>query len=61
MDGEPAHLVFLIAVPEEQAGDEHLRILATLSRALTKAEFRDALLRAGSRTEVLRVLSDRLG
>lgn len=61
MDGEPAHLVFLIAVPEEQAGDEHLRILATLSRALTKAEFRDALLRAGSRTEVLRVLADRLG
>jgi fructose PTS system EIIBC or EIIC component len=61
MDGEPAHLVFLIAVPEEQAGDEHLRILATLSRALMKAEFRDALLRAGSRTEVLRVLADRLG
>lgn len=55
------HLAFLIAVPQEQAGDEHLRILATLSRALTRSEFRDALLEARSRAEVLRVLEDRLG
>jgi len=41
----PAHLVFLIAVPEG-AGDEHLQILASLSRALMKSEFRDALLKA---------------
>ena len=41
----PAHLVFLIAVPEG-AGDEHLQILASLSRALMKSEFRDTLLRA---------------
>jgi PTS system fructose-specific IIC component len=41
----PAHLVFLIAVPEG-AGDEHLQILASLSRALMKSDFRDTLLRA---------------
>jgi PTS system fructose-specific IIC component len=41
----PAHLVFLIAVPEG-AGDEHLQILASLSRALMKPEFRDTLLKA---------------
>ena len=41
----PAHLVFLIAVPEG-AGDEHLQILASLSRALMKSEFRDTLLKA---------------
>jgi PTS system fructose-specific IIC component len=41
----PAHLVFLIAVPEG-AGDEHLQILASLSRALMKPQFRDALLKA---------------
>lgn len=41
----PAHLVFLIAVPE-LAGDEHLQILASLSRALAKPRFRDALLQA---------------
>ncbi|MFF0945453.1 fructose-specific PTS transporter subunit EIIC [Kocuria sp. CPCC 205300] len=61
MDGEPVHLVFLIAVPQEQAGDEHLRILATLSRALTRTEFRNSLLEARSRSEVIRVLEDRLG
>ena len=41
----PANLVFLIAVPEG-AGDEHLQILASLSRALMKSEFRDTLLKA---------------
>jgi PTS system fructose-specific IIC component len=41
----PAHLVFLIAVPEG-AGDEHLQILASLSRALMKSDFRDTLLKA---------------
>ncbi len=41
----PANLVFLITVPEG-AGDEHLQILASLSRALMKSEFRDTLLRA---------------
>ncbi|WP_298585664.1 fructose-specific PTS transporter subunit EIIC [uncultured Kocuria sp.] len=61
MDGAPVHLVFLIAVPQEQAGDEHLKILATLSRALTKTEFRNSLLEARSRSEVIRVLEDRLG
>ena len=41
----PAHLVFLITVPDG-AGDEHLQILASLSRALMKSEFRDTLLKA---------------
>ncbi len=43
----PAHLVFLIAVPEG-AGDEHLQILASMSRALMKSEFRDTLLKASN-------------
>ncbi|MDQ1248811.1 MAG: fructose system or component [Actinomycetota bacterium] len=41
----PANLVFLIAVPDG-AGDEHLQILASLSRALMKPEFRQTLLTA---------------
>ena len=41
----PANLVFLITVPDD-AGDEHLQILASLSRALMKSEFRDTLLKA---------------
>lgn len=60
MDDAPAHLVFLIAVPSEQAGDEHLRILAALSRALTKQPFREKLLAASSREEVLNTLRSEL-
>lgn len=33
----------MIAVPEAAAGDEHLRILARLARALTDAGFRARL------------------
>lgn len=40
MDGTKARLVFMIAVPEAAAGDEHLRILALLSRKLMDAGFR---------------------
>ncbi|MBI0300194.1 PTS sugar transporter subunit IIA [Streptomyces sp. PRKS01-29] len=37
-DGTKARLVFMIAVPEADAGDEHLRILALLSRKLMAVE-----------------------
>ncbi|MBB4785003.1 PTS system fructose-specific IIC component [Streptomyces rapamycinicus] len=46
-DGTKARLVFMIAVPEADAGDEHLRILASLSRKLMAEEFRERLLRRG--------------
>ncbi|MBS42050.1 MAG: PTS fructose transporter subunit IIA [Nocardioides sp.] len=41
----PAHLVFLIAVPDEE-GDCHLAILAALARRLVQSSFKDALLAA---------------
>ncbi|GDY54177.1 hypothetical protein SVIO_048000 [Streptomyces violaceusniger] len=46
-DGTKARLVFMIAVPEADAGDEHLRILALLSRKLMGVEFRERLLGRG--------------
>ena len=52
IDGEPARLVFMIAVPEEQAGDEHLRILQLLSRKLIDETFRQALLEADNRDKI---------
>lgn len=55
--GDLANLVFLIAVPAKDAGDEHLRILAKLSRALAKGEVRDALNSATTEQQVLDVLS----
>ncbi|MGP3946724.1 MULTISPECIES: fructose-specific PTS transporter subunit EIIC [Streptomyces] len=57
-DGTKARLVFMIAVPEAAAGDEHLRILALLSRKLMGAEFRERLLGAADVGAILRVLGE---
>lgn len=54
--GDPARIIFLICVPEAQAGNEHLRILAKLSRALARPPFREALEAASTPDEVLEVL-----
>ncbi|MFG3026720.1 fructose-specific PTS transporter subunit EIIC [Streptomyces sp. NPDC048254] len=58
LDGTKARLVFMIAVPEGAAGDEHLRILALLSRKLMDAGFRERLLAAPDERAVLGVLSE---
>jgi PTS system fructose-specific IIC component len=58
LDGTKTRLVFMIAVPEAAAGDEHLRILALLSRKLTDAGFRKRLSAAGDESAVLGVLSE---
>ena len=56
-DGSLANLVFLIAVPEAAAGNEHLRILASLARSLVKADFRGRLMAAANPQEVHEVLA----
>jgi PTS system fructose-specific IIC component len=58
LDGTRARLVFMIAVPEAAAGDEHLRILALLSRRLMDTGFRERLLTAGDERAVLDVLGE---
>ncbi|MFF4291120.1 fructose-specific PTS transporter subunit EIIC [Streptomyces sp. NPDC001633] len=58
LDGTPARLVFLIAVPEAAAGDEHLRILALLSRKLMDADFRARLQEAADTEALLGVLGE---
>ncbi|MER5214735.1 fructose-specific PTS transporter subunit EIIC [Streptomyces sp. NPDC002838] len=58
MDGTKARLVFMIAVPEAAAGDEHLRILALLSRKLMDAGFRERLSTAPDERAVLGVLGE---
>ncbi|MFE1841283.1 fructose-specific PTS transporter subunit EIIC [Streptomyces sviceus] len=57
-DGTKARLVFMIAVPEAAAGDEHLRILALLSRKLMDPGFRERLIVAPDERAVLDVLSE---
>ncbi|MEU4927086.1 fructose-specific PTS transporter subunit EIIC [Streptomyces yokosukanensis] len=58
LDGTKARLVFMIAVPESAAGDEHLRILALLSRKLMDPGFRERLLAAPDERAVLDVLAE---
>ncbi|MFC9132469.1 fructose-specific PTS transporter subunit EIIC [Streptomyces sp. NPDC057099] len=58
LDGTKARLVFMIAVPEAAAGDEHLRILALLSRKLMDAGFRERLLAASDEAALLGVLRE---
>ncbi|MFD9211353.1 fructose-specific PTS transporter subunit EIIC [Streptomyces sioyaensis] len=57
-DGTPAKLVFLIAVPEAAAGDEHLRILSLLSRKLMDSDFRARLQGAEDTAAILRTLGE---
>lgn len=57
-DGTKARLVFMIAVPEAAAGDEHLRILSLLSRRLMDAGFRERLLAAPDEAAVVEVLRE---
>ncbi|RII15141.1 PTS system mannose-specific EIIBCA component [Streptomyces sp. YIM 130001] len=58
LDGTQAKLIFMIAVPEAAAGDEHLRILAMLSRKLMDTGFRERLESAPDRAAVLEVLRE---
>ncbi len=55
LDGEPAHIFFMIAVPSE-SNNLHLQILAKLSRKLMYEEFRNKLKNAQTSAEVLNVL-----
>lgn len=58
LDGTKARLIFMISVPEAAAGDEHLRILALLSRKLMDPGFRARLIAAPDEGAVLEVLSE---
>lgn len=58
LDGTRARLIFMIAVPEAAAGDEHLRILALLARKLLDTGFRERLLEASGTDGVLGILEE---
>ena len=55
MDGKDAHLFFMIAMPEDGT-NAHLKVLAMLSRKLMHSDFREALLEAKTKEEVLSLL-----
>jgi PTS system nitrogen regulatory IIA component len=57
MDEKPSYLFFLITVPEE-SHDEHLQLLAQLSRNLVHDDFRQSLLDAESSKEIMDILNN---
>jgi len=56
LDGEPAHLFFLLITPEDSAGP-HLKALARISRLLKNKFFREALVKAKSKKEAIDIIS----
>jgi len=57
LDGAPATLIFMIAVPETGIGTEHLKVLAHLSRSLMTPSFRDQIEHAATAADVLAALA----
>ena len=53
MDGEPAHLIFLIAVPEK-SDDIHLKVLSYISRRLMHNEVRQALMEVKNYDDIVK-------
>lgn len=51
-------LIFLIGVPEEQASDLHLNILANISRGLMNDSYRERLVGAGDVAEVMGIFEE---
>lgn len=58
-DDEPVKIIILLAVPEEAKGDQHLQIIASISRKLIHKEFRELLMEADE-AEIVSLISDTL-
>ena len=57
LDGEPAHLLFLLVAPEDSAGP-HLKALARISRLLKDKHFRDTLQLAKDERQLVKILRE---
>lgn len=57
MDKKPTYLFFLIVVPEE-SHDQHLKLLAQLSRKLIHDDFRESLMEAKTPEDILKILEN---
>jgi len=55
MEGKPGHRFFLIAVPEAEASNVHLKALSEISRKLMHSEVREGLMNCGSFEDFLKV------
>lgn len=56
IDDNPVKLVIGLAVPEEQGANTHLKIISKLSMNLMEKEFRDKLMSAKNKMEILNLM-----
>lgn len=57
LDDQPVYVIFLLAVPEEVGSNQHLKILAALSRKLMDESFVENLLNIDDEDSLLELLS----
>jgi len=57
MDGKPTHIFFLLITPENSTG-LHLKLLARISRILKNDPFKEKLVSAKDRDEVIRIIQE---
>jgi PTS system nitrogen regulatory IIA component len=57
IDGKPTHIFFLLVAPEDSTG-LHLKVLAQVSRTLKNELFRERLLNAADRDEIVSVIEE---
>lgn len=60
LDNKPVEIVFLLAVPEASAGEEHLKIISGLSRKLIHEDFRTLLQTTNDEEEIVNVINESL-
>lgn len=58
LDGSEAKLIFMIAVPKESGGNQHLKILQMLSRKLMDDNYRERLLSVQTTEEAYKLLEE---
>ncbi|MEH7191299.1 PTS fructose transporter subunit IIABC [Bacillus toyonensis] len=58
LDGTEAKLIFMIAVPKENEGNQHLKILQMLSRKLMDDSYRERLLSIQTKEEAYKLLGE---
>jgi fructose PTS system EIIBC or EIIC component len=57
LDGNPVHLVFLLVGRDDMVG-KHIKLLSRISRLMNKDEFREKLLSANSKEEIIKIFKE---
>jgi PTS system nitrogen regulatory IIA component len=55
MDGQPAHLFFLLIAPEDSSS-VHLQVLAKIAKILKNRDFRKKLMEPGTKEELYQTI-----